>query len=411
MLKHPKALLVTVHRWLSVARLAIELKHAGFAVDAICPTGHFLSLSQLADRIYPFKALSPQASIREAVELAQPDLLIPCDDLATNHLHSLHRNATAGTRSSDGSIAHLIERSLGDPLSYAIASTRSNLIELASKEGIRVPNSSILGGLGQLRSWLTTNGLPAVLKSDGSSGGVGVKFVDSIEQAERAFARLHAPPIAPRVIKRAIWDRDFNLLLPFALRQRAQVSIQSLVRGHDATMTVACWQGNLLASNCFDVLQVCEEKGPASVLRRIESPEMVMAAAKIAAVLRLSGLYGLDFVVEEQTGYPYLIEMNSRATQTCHLRLGVGHDLPSALWSAVSGEPPRETESVTERETIALFPHEWRRNPLSPHLAMAYHDVPWNEPVLIRECVRPLRTGNFFRSKPVAGIPFPSQAH
>jgi hypothetical protein len=411
MLKNPKALLIATNRWLSVARLAIELEHAGFSVDAICPKGHFLSCAQLAARLYSFNAVSPQASIRTAIESSQPDLLIPCDDLATSHLHAMHRSAISGKSSSGLRISQLIEYSLGDASGYVTTSTRSNLIALALREGIRVPKSDVIGDLGQLRSWLVTNGLPAVLKSDGSSGGVGVKFVESIEQAERAFARLHSPPIAARVIKRAIWDRDFNLLLPFVLRQRAQVSIQALIHGHDATMVAACWQGKLIASNCFDVLQVCEDKGPASVLRRIDSPEMVLAAQKIAAVLRLSGLFGLDFVVEEQTGYPYLIEMNSRATQTCHLRLGARHDLPSALWSAVSGEPSRETQSVTDREIIALFPNEWQRNPLSSHLSTAYHDVPWNEPDLIRESVRPLRTRSFFPGKPVAGIPFPSRAH
>jgi hypothetical protein len=57
------------------------------------------------------------------------------------------------------------------------------------------------------------------------------------------------------------------------------------------------------------------------------------------------------------------------------------------LFSAVTGEPVRVTESVTAKREIALFPQEWQRNPASPYLRNAYHDVPWNEPELVRACI------------------------
>jgi hypothetical protein len=49
---------------------------------------------------------------------------------------------------------------------------------------------------------------------------------------------------------------------------------------------------------------------------------------------------------------------------------------------------PKIAEKVTEKDTIALFPQEWIRDPQSPALQSAYHDVPWQEPALIRDCVR-----------------------
>jgi hypothetical protein len=42
---------------------------------------------------------------------------------------------------------------------------------------------------------------------------------------------------------------------------------------------------------------------------------------------------------------------------------------------------------VTESDTIALFPQEWMRDPASEYLTSGYHDVPWEEPELIRACV------------------------
>jgi hypothetical protein len=111
---------------------------------------------------------------------------------------------------------------------------------------------------------------------------------------------------------------------------------------------------------------------------------MSTAAEKMARRLELSGLHGFDFMLEAATGNAYLIEINPRATQVGHLTLGPGRDLPAALSAAVSGEVVQAAPKVTENDTIALFPQEWIRNPESPFLQTGYHDVPWEEPDLIR---------------------------
>ena len=61
-------------------------------------------------------------------------------------------------------------------------------------------------------------------------------------------------------------------------------------------------------------------------------------------------------MLEEQTGSPYLIEVNPRATQVGHLTLGPGRDLPAAFYAALTGEAIQEAPKVTENRTIALFP-------------------------------------------------------
>jgi hypothetical protein len=109
--------------------------------------------------------------------------------------------------------------------------------------------------------------------------------------------------------------------------------------------------------------------------------------------LKLSGLYGFDFMIEDESEDAYLIEMNPRATQTCHLPLGPGRNLAAALRSAVCDEAVREAPGVTDKDTIALFPQEWERDPASAYLSTAYHDVPWEEPELVRACIRRRRVG------------------
>lgn len=394
----PRILLAASYRWFAGARLATALKRAGFAVEAVCPARHPILKTSAVVRIRPYCGLWPVESIRAAIRETRPDLVIPCDDLATGHLHSLSRAAARAGGSSAQWLSDLLERSLGDATGYPVAAARSSLIALADAEGVRVPATAVIENANELRAWLDRHGLPAVLKTDGSSGGVGVRLVHTAEEATWAFAALNAPPITAKMIKRAIVDRDVTLVRPWLLRRRPRVSVQRLIRGHDATSTACCWQGKVLALLRFDVLHTWGPKGPASVIRVSENPEILSAVATIAAKLRLSGLYGFDFMIEESTGKSFLIEMNPRATQTSHLALGPGRDLPCALWSAVSGEPARETESITTKSEIALFPQEWQRDPASPFLRDAFHDVPWDQPELVRACIRS-------RLSPSAGSP------
>jgi len=102
----------------------------------------------------------------------------------------------------------------------------------------------------------------------------------------------------------------------------------------------------------------------------------------------LSGLCGFDFMLEADTGNAYLIEINPRATQVGHITLGFGHDLPAALYGAVSGRPGQVAPPVTENDTIVLFPQEWARDSQSEFLRTGYHDVPWDTPELVHACIR-----------------------
>jgi hypothetical protein len=194
--------------------------------------------------------------------------------------------------------------------------------------------------------------------------------------------------------------------MPTLLRKRPTVNVQRFIQGNDATSSVACWQGEVLASANFEVLAKGRTTGPSSVIRLIHNREMSRASQEMVGLLGLSGLYGFDFVLEAKTGRAYLIEVNPRATQTCHLALGAGHDLPAALTAALIGRPIEERVITTANETIALFPQEWGRDPESEFLSQAYHDVPWTEPKLIKACIEGTkRPGRWrFRESPFEAL-------
>jgi hypothetical protein len=220
-----------------------------------------------------------------------------------------------------------------------------------------------------------------------------------MQDAERAFRFLQAPPRFLRAAKHALLDRDATLIWPSLRRRKFVVNAQAFVEGKEATTAIACWQGKVLAALHFEVINKRSSSGPATVVRRIDNPEMAAAAEKMARRLNLSGVHGFDFMLEEQTGHAYLIELNPRATQVCHLALGAARDIPAALYAAVSGKDEQPAPVVTEKDTIALFPQEWTRDSESQFLQAAYHDVPWEEPELIRDCVNNRRKQSSWYSR------------
>jgi ATP-grasp in the biosynthetic pathway with Ter operon len=225
-----------------------------------------------------------------------------------------------------------------------------------------------------------------------------VRLVRTPEEAEYAFDSLSAPPGVLRTIKRTLVDKDMRLLGPCLQRSRAVVSVQKVVEGSEANCAVSCWQGRVLGCISVEVLKRADLYGPATVVRLIDNRDMLAAAEKLARRFQLSGLFGLDFILEAATGKAYLLEMNARATQTCHLEMGAGRNLIEPLACELLGMP-HETSSATSAsapdtipetipDTIALFPAEWKRDPASRFIKSGFHDVPWEEPALIRYCLR-----------------------
>ncbi|HEY3836103.1 MAG TPA: hypothetical protein VGL72_06010, partial [Bryobacteraceae bacterium] len=229
-------------------------------------------------------------------------------------------------------------------------------------------------------------------KADGTFGGDGVRPVHTYQQAESALRALHAPPRTLRALQRLAIYRDPTLMGPWVRRERPAISVQRSVSGVDVNSAIFCWQGQVLASISVKALATRYERGPSTVVRRIHNAAMDRAAKVLASRLKLSGFYGLDFILEgqgdeEQSGTPWLIEMNSRATQIAHLALGPGHDLAAAAFAAIGDVPVHPRQLLTTQNTIALFPQEWERDPASPLIRNAYHDVPWDAPALVRAYV------------------------
>ena len=363
----------------------MALHDAGCAVEALCPTPHLLrSTTEVFSQIYSYNGLRPDASLLEVCRRSTPDLVVPCDEWATLILHRLHASST-----TPDTVRQLIHRSLGDPTFFPIIESRSQFLAVAAEEGIPVPPTTLLHSLSGLEKWLAENPLPAVLKADGTSGGEGVQIVRTRECALQAFRTLHAPLSSAVVLKRALVDRDYNEVGPWLSRAERKVSIQPLIDGRDANLAFVAWKGEVLASIAAEVLKTTVCKGPASVVRLLDDPAFASALSKLVKRLGICGFGGLDFMIENATGKPFLIELNARLTQTCHLPLSAPHDLAGALCAALTGEVLRQRKSPVTSDTIALFPNALLSDPNAEVLRTGYHDVPWQQPALVRAAMAP----------------------
>jgi Carbamoyl-phosphate synthase L chain, ATP binding domain len=380
----PKILLATTVRWIPSARLGLALANAGCSVETICPSGHPILKTGVIDRRFKYRGITPLRSFRDAIAKAMPDFIVSGDDLATSHLHHLYSQAV----DEELSVRELIERSLGAPQYFSVLDDRASFIRVASEAGARVPSHAALLTIEDLIPWSNTSGFPSVLKASGSSGGSGVRVVRNLDEARQAFHTLQAPPPLARAAKRAVFDRDSTLVRGSLLRLRSVVSAQTFIDGREATSAVFCWKGEVVAGIHFEVLEKSHAAGHATVVRRIEHPEMISATERVVHRLGLSGFHGFDFMLANGTNDAYLIEINPRATQVCHLAFGPGRDLVAGALSALTDIPDCLSRNSTHHDIVALFPQEWLREPSSSYLRSGSHDVPWGNPALVRFCLR-----------------------
>lgn len=346
--RHPVVLIASACRWRSTVELAKSLASVGFKVGVLAPPGHPIEAASLACTRMPLSGLRPSRSLAMAMAALEPDLVIPADEMIVLLLHELHRDEPA--------FRDLIERSLGAPENYAKTISRVALAEVAQEVGVSTPRTVHLTARRDLAGAAERLGLPAFVKIDAFWGGAGVIRVETAAQCAQAYSRLSSFLKLPRVAWRVIVHRDTTRL---PLRRTAvDISMQSAVSGVPANCAVAAWRGELLACVEAEALKTLGPTGSSTVIRLRRDQPMRESCRRLVKRLGLSGLIGFDFILEQGTGRPILIELNARATQTCHLRVGSNADPAEALRAAVTGEPVRDSPAMSGRDIIELFPRE-----------------------------------------------------
>ena len=385
----PNILLTSTTRWPLGARVAISLSRVGCKVSVLCASDNPLRKTNAVDQIFQYSGLRPLQSVSAAIEVTRPQLLVPCDDRAVQHLHELHKSGPSGA------VAALIERSLGPPDSYPIAAVRHSLLKVAREEGLRVADTSIINSPEELSAWCDREPFPWVLKADNTFAGSGVRVACSLVQAQRHFSELRRLFKAKNAFRQLIIDGDPFWLRPWMKRRQPTVVIQRFILGTPANCAAVCWEGRILAGIGVKVLRTYGPNQPATIVRVVNNREMMLAAERIAGRLNLSGFFGLDFILDNRTGEPYLIEMNPRCAPPCHLALGHGHDLAAALWAQLSGKEMPVFPPVTNSDIIAYFPGAWHS--ASELLESCFYDIPQGETILVHELLEDPRQRSLLR--------------
>jgi thioesterase domain-containing protein len=383
-------LVAATFRWSGAARLAVELNAAGCAVHAVGPRGSALHKVAAVERSYVLALLTPVASLRRAIESSSAEMIVAFDDRTRQAMHRIHASADPTTEAGSR-LRRRLERSLGPSELYPSVYSRVAIMKIAAECGVRCPPTAAVESGGDIARWLDARPGPAVLKTDGSFGGRETRVIRTPAEARSAWRQLRRPPSIARGVKRLLVERD-----PWPLRARLtgyrpRLSIQAYVEGTPGNAAVACLDGELLGAVPAEVIRGNGPTGPSTVLRLVEHREMLASARTMANRLRMSGLAGLDFILEN--GRAHLIEVNPRATPTSHLISAEGTDLLGALRAAVgfAGPPPRMAAYPAD-PVVALFPQELRRDPAGEILKDAYHDVPWHAPDLIALALTDLRS-------------------
>jgi len=378
----PHVLLIATSHLPSTARLAVELHRSHATVSLVAPPGHPACVLRFFRKVAVHSIWRPWKLLEKCLRRWRPDAIIPCDERAVRDLQELH------ARTGDTAIRAMIERSLGAPEIFSTVCSRDRLLSLARALKIRAPESMSVPDQNALDAWLRRESTPFVMKADESWSGFGVRIISDKAVAHQVWQQMQQPKGLYRAMHALLMGWDASGISAWARGDRPVLSVQSYVDGRPANIGIACWQGETLATTCAEAVATFSATGPSTVARIIQSSEMVDTATAIVRTLGLSGLIGFDFMIDAATGFSYLIEMNPRVTPICTIPLGRGHDLPESFVACLAGRTPQDRPPRTDQEIIVYFPGTWQQDPSNHLLQTGFHDVPWDEPELVRRLMK-----------------------
>jgi hypothetical protein len=372
-MKRIKALIITLENWISIPRLPKALLNSGFEVAAVCPENSYLCYTRYLDHFYALKTVKPDRvtflTLKTALERWKPELIIPGDEKAVRYLINLVAALEAGN-SAEFSLSEEIFPLLKNilvPSRFFEAIKRKGLMNsIAVAIGIPVPRQVDVSSTGDILKCMKDFNFPVILKNDIGCAGDGVFICKNEQELLENFQKA----------KNEIKVKDYGDI--------NNISLQEFIAGKIGMFPFVSYKGELLGGFTLEKHRVHPlPTGPSSVIRLINEPEMEDYAKKIIQHCQFTGFGDVEYIIEEKTGIPYFMEFNPRPVPSTHLGPLLGADLCKAFFAKLSGQEYTDNSTRTY-EPIALFPQEWKRDPMSPFLKSVYHDVPWDDGGLLR---------------------------
>ncbi len=366
-------LVATATRWYGTARMPRALNRAGFDVALLTPRNSLAEHSRFVAKIgFLEDGAGPQHwlnAFAAMVKATAPALVMPCDDMSFRLLQALALWPPEQLKAALAlQLGALIRHSLGDPAWYRTSVDKTLLPAAAAALDVRVPPGEVVGGLAEAEAFAAAHGYPVVVKRSLSSAGDGVAICANRGELASAIPQLL------RANGIALEPGPERLL------------VQAYIRGRIKYYPSMAWQGTVLTGYAGEKLVADPEpKGPATVNRYHRSPELREMSVKLARGFGITGFFSPEFVEDESTGVPYLMEINRRLVGGAHRGSAIGVDHCAALHAAANGlpSPTRADLDDGEQHLTVHFPQEWLRDASSHWLRDYPVDVPWDEPELI----------------------------
>jgi len=351
--------------WIGVAPLPAALVRAGFTVGVVGTRGGPLAHTRYVSERW--LSSSPLDTAYKVVSLLQsaydtwsPQLIVPADDQTVGILQRFVLG-TSRVVVSDA-LRRILHDSLGNPEFYATIQAKSRLDQAAAACLVDMPPQIVCSDQNRALEFARACGFPVLLKPDSGWAGQGIRTCRTEAELVSALNSAAAPVTPGRV--------------------RPVFSVQKFIAGETAAIGLIAREGRLLAAIAYAKHRTTSEYGPTTVARRLQRADMLAAGERLVRHFGYTGFAGIDFVIESGTDRAWMIEFNARPTPICGRARRMGVDLAAALMADLQGKPAPAPGGGAE--LLAFFPQEWYRDARSPYLHDACHDVPWDDPQLLR---------------------------
>lgn len=199
--------------------------------------------------------------------------------------------------------------------SYSQVTNKINLLKLAETIGMQIPKSIIIKNKKALVQAMKGIIFPVIVKPARSklyyNGGFLATSVSYVESKEQLLQ---------------LYEQKEYLKKPFI--------IQKIIQGQGAGIFAVFKQGKPLAFFCHERLREKPPSGGVSVLCRSApiNQDLKDNAEKLLKAVKWNGAAMVEFKIEDETGIPYLMEVNGRFWGSLQLAVDSGVDFPYLLY-------------------------------------------------------------------------------
>ena len=225
-------------------------------------------------------------------------------------------------------IKQLTQTTLPDLETIMALHDKAKLAELAAKVGVHTPETFAPNTPEEAREIIAKIDYPVIIKQRQSSGASGMRRLEGRKEIE---------------------DWYFHLVSINHTSQANLPIIQRIIDGKTICTLELANQGDVVGEVLIRTLRSHPREEGSSVFREsIRQPACEDAAAKILNELHFSGLCGFDFVIDNATGTPYLVDGNPRQTPSLNLAYHAGCDMIAAWLDIAAGKTPEALPACRE---------------------------------------------------------------